>query len=196
MRNLEEEGKFIFFATRNGTVKKTPLKDFCNVMARGIIAIGIDKDDELIGAASRMATRSSFWPRMTAWRFASTRTMCAPWAGRLMACAASIWEGRLCGGSRGDSEGTEENGNGGHIARLILSMTEQGFGKRTDVDEYRLQSRGGKGVINVKTTTRNGKVSAIQLVDDSSELMVISQYGRSSASTPRRCARRAVRRRV
>ena len=50
VRNLEEEGKFIFFATHKGTVKKTPLKDFCNVMARGIIAIGIDSDDELIGA--------------------------------------------------------------------------------------------------------------------------------------------------
>src|SRR6201996_7474267 len=50
VRDLEEEGKFILFATRNGTVKKTPLKDFCNVMARGIIAIGIDDDDELIGA--------------------------------------------------------------------------------------------------------------------------------------------------
>ena len=51
VRDLEEEGKFIFFATRNGTVKKTPLKDFSNVMARGIIAIGIDKDDELVGGA-------------------------------------------------------------------------------------------------------------------------------------------------
>ena len=49
VRNLEEEGKFIFFATQKGTVKKTPLKDFCNVMARGIIAIGIDTDDELVG---------------------------------------------------------------------------------------------------------------------------------------------------
>src|SRR5476649_2405209 len=50
VRDLEEEGKFIFFATRNGIVKKTPLKDFSNVMARGIIAIAIDKDDDLIGA--------------------------------------------------------------------------------------------------------------------------------------------------
>ena len=50
IRDLEEEGKFIFFATRNGIVKKTPLKDFSNVMARGIIAIAIDKDDDLIDA--------------------------------------------------------------------------------------------------------------------------------------------------
>jgi DNA gyrase subunit A len=57
-------------------------------------------------------------------------------------------------------------------------VTSQGFGKRTDVDEYRLQTRGGKGVINLKTTARNGKVNAILLVDETSELMVISQYGK------------------
>ena len=61
---------------------------------------------------------------------------------------------------------------------LILSVTENGFGKRTDVDQYRLQSRGGKGVINVKTTAKNGKVSGINLVDETSELMVISQFGK------------------
>ena len=67
---------------------------------------------------------------------------------------------------------------GEHSPSLILSITEQGYGKRTDVDEYRLQTRGGRGVINVKTTARNGKVSAILLVDETSELMVISQYGK------------------
>jgi DNA gyrase subunit A len=65
----------------------------------------------------------------------------------------------------------------GDVAR-ILSVTEQGFGKRTDVEEYRLQTRGGKGVINVKTTSRNGKVVGIQLVDETSEIIVISQYGK------------------
>ena len=63
-------------------------------------------------------------------------------------------------------------------ARMILSVTEMGYGKRTDIDEYRLQSRGGKGVINVKTTARNGKVSAILLVNEESEAMVISQFGK------------------
>ena len=51
VRDLEEEGKYVFFATRSGTVKKTPLKDFSNVMSRGIIAIGIDKEDELVAAS-------------------------------------------------------------------------------------------------------------------------------------------------
>jgi DNA gyrase subunit A len=67
---------------------------------------------------------------------------------------------------------SEESGS------LILSVTENGYGKRTPVEEYRLQSRGGKGVINVKTTSRNGKVVAILLVSEDTEAMVISQYGK------------------
>jgi DNA gyrase subunit A len=77
-------------------------------------------------------------------------------------------------------------------ASLILSVTEQGYGKRTDVDEYRLQSRGGKGVINVKTTARNGKVVSIMLVNEQSELMVISQFGkiiRIDSKNIRECGR-------
>jgi DNA gyrase subunit A len=61
---------------------------------------------------------------------------------------------------------------------LILSVSENGYGKRTDVDAYRLQSRGGKGVINMKTTAKIGKVTGINLVDDTSELVVISQFGK------------------
>ena len=66
----------------------------------------------------------------------------------------------------------------GLTACLILTVSENGFGKRTDVDAYRLQSRGGKGVINMRTTPKIGQVSAIQLVDESTELMVISQFGK------------------
>jgi DNA gyrase subunit A len=61
---------------------------------------------------------------------------------------------------------------------LILSVSENGYGKRTDVDSYRLQSRGGKGVISMKTTPKIGKVSAINLVDDTTEMMLISQFGK------------------
>ena len=68
---------------------------------------------------------------------------------------------------------------GGDYASLILSVTENGFGKRTDVDQYRLQTRGGKGVINVKTTARNGKVQFDSTWSTTHrELMVISQYGK------------------
>jgi len=61
---------------------------------------------------------------------------------------------------------------------LILSVTENGYGKRTPADEYRLTNRAGKGVINVKTTERVGKVVAIALVDENSQVMLISQYGK------------------
>jgi DNA gyrase subunit A len=61
---------------------------------------------------------------------------------------------------------------------LILTVSENGFGKRTDVDAYRLQSRGGKGVISMKTTPKVGKVTAINLVDDTTEMMLISQFGK------------------
>jgi len=171
-RDLEEEGKFIFFSTRKGTVKKTPLKDFSNVMARGIIAIGIDEDDELVAARLTDGNQIVFLATHDgmAIRFdeEDVRSM-----------------GRPAYGVRGIDIGRNDylvgmavtpKKNG--IVHRILSVTESGFGKRTDVEEYRLQTRGGKGVINVKTTARNGKVVAIQLVDETSELIVISQYGK------------------
>jgi DNA gyrase subunit A len=172
VRNLEEEGKYIFFATRNGTVKKTPLKDFSNVMARGIIAIGIDEDDELVGVRITDGEQIVFLATHDgmAIRFGEedVRSM-----------------GRPAYGVRGIDLGKSDyvvgiavtpKKNG--VIHRILSVTESGFGKRTDVEEYRLQTRGGKGVINVKTTTRNGKVVGIQLVDETSEIIVISQYGK------------------
>jgi DNA gyrase subunit A len=171
-RDLEEEGKFIFYSTRKGTVKKTPLKDFSNVMARGIIAIGIDDDDELVAARLTDGNQIVFMATHDgmAIRFDEddVRSM-----------------GRPAYGVRGIDLGKNDyvvglavtpKKNG--VIHRILSVTENGFGKRTDVEEYRLQTRGGKGVINVKTTSRNGKVVAIQLVDETSELIVISQYGK------------------
>ena len=77
---------------------------------------------------------------------------------------------------------------------LILSVTENGYGKRTPADEYRLQGRGGSGVINVKTTERNGKVVGIAQVTEVSEVMLISQYGkiiRMDSSTIRESGRAA-----
>jgi DNA gyrase subunit A len=77
---------------------------------------------------------------------------------------------------------------------LILSVTENGYGKRTGADEYRLQGRGGSGVINVKTTERNGKVVGIAQVTEDSEVMLISQYGkiiRMDSSTIRESGRSA-----
>src|SRR6201996_3048796 len=179
VRNLEEDGKFVFFSTQKGTVKRTPLKDFSNVMSRGIIAIGIDTDDELIGARITAGDEIVFLATHDgmAIRFDENdvRSMGRPAYG---VRGIDLSKGDYVVGLAVTPKERKKNGNGGDCACLILSVTTQGFGKRTDVDEYRLQTRGGKGVINLKTTARNGKVNAIQLVAESSELMVISQYGK------------------
>ena len=173
IRDLEEEGKFIFFATRQGTVKKTPLKDFSNVMARGIIAIGIDKEDELVAARITDGSEIVFLATHLgmAIRFdeADVRSMGRPAFGvRGIDLAKSDY---VVGAAITPKE--HEEG-----AYRILAVTENGFGKRTNVEEYRLQTRGGKGVKNMAVTDRIGKVSTIQLVDDASELVVISQFGK------------------
>jgi len=236
VRDLEEEGKYVFFATRNGTVKKTPLIDFSNVMSRGIIAIGIDKGDELVAARStdgqqivfiashegmairfdeedvRPMGRAAYGVRgMTLDKNDHVVGMAvtaksAP-NGKSASDSAKMHSLERAGKSAAKKDA--KNGNGKahrddkknaaagldenaenavagvldsetaqQSARLILSVTEMGYGKRTHVDEYRLQTRGGKGVINVKTTARNGMVAAILLVDEASEAMIISQFGK------------------
>jgi DNA gyrase subunit A len=173
VRDLEEEGRYIFFATQKGTVKKTPLKDFCNVMSRGIIAIGIDNDDELVAARLTDGSQLIFLATHLglAIRFdeCDVRSMGRPAYG--VRGITLIKNDYVVG----VAVTPKEHAPG---AYRILSVTEHGFGKRTDVEEYRLQSRGGKGVKNLSVTDRVGPVNTIQLVDDSSELMVISQFGK------------------
>ncbi len=173
VRDLEEEGKFIFFATQKGTVKKTPLKDFSNVMARGIIAIGIDKDDELVKARITDGDQIIFLATHLgqAIRFdeSDVRSMGRPAYG---VRGITLKKGDFVVGVAVTPKEHEAG------AFRILSVTENGFGKRTNVEEYRLQTRGGKGVKNMAVTPRIGRVNTIQLVDDTSELMVISQFGK------------------
>jgi DNA gyrase subunit A len=183
VRNLESLNEYVFFVTRHGTVKKTPLKDFSNVMSRGIIAIGIDKDDELVAAQITDGNQIIFLASHEgmAIRFAEedVRPMGRPAYGvRGMDLPAKDY---IVGMAVTPKESPKKkNGKDKEEKEVcrILSVTENAYGKRTDVDEYRLQSRGGKGVINVKTTARNGKVVSIMLVTESSEVMVISQYGK------------------
>ncbi|MFC6645966.1 DNA gyrase subunit A [Granulicella cerasi] len=237
VRNLEEENKYVLFATQNGTVKKTALKDFSNVMARGIIAIGIDKDDELVTARMTdgeqvifLATREGMAIRFNEQDLRAMgrpaygnkgitlkkgdyvigavatpsnearnkqRLALAAAAGLKEQAEAAIDEATTSAASQpltlaeGDDtpaapqvseEASEKlaqlDEKLGLTPCLILTVSENGFGKRTDVDAYRLQTRGGKGVINMKTTPKIGKVTTIQLVDDTTEMMVISQFGK------------------
>jgi len=199
VRNLEEEGRYVFFATRNGTVKKTPLKDFSNVMSRGIIAIGIDKGDELVGTTLTDGNQIIFLASHDgqAIRFdeSDVRDMGRPAYGvRGMKLDEKDYivgmattpkdpkkaeaEAEKAKAEAGVPEATATDATIPIKGSLILSITENGYGKRTPADEYRLQGRGGSGVINVKTTERNGKVVGIAQVTDKSELMLISQYGK------------------
>jgi len=173
VRDLEEEGKFIFFTTQKGTVKKTPLKDFSNVMARGIIAIGIDKDDELVKACitdgSQIVFLATHLGQAIRFDENDVRSMGRPAYGvRGIDLAKNDFV-------VGVAITPKEHAPGEY---RILAITENGFGKRTDVEAYRLQTRGGKGVKNMAVTPRIGRVNCIELVDDTSELMVISQFGK------------------
>src|SRR5437868_10527838 len=190
VRDLEEEGKHVFFATRKGTVKKTPLKDFSNVMSRGIIAIGIDKDDELVAARVTDGNKVVFLASHDGMAIRLEEADVRPMGRPAYGVRGMHMEGKdyIVGMAVTDrpgakkapaeaKEGTAE-GEGKPSPSLILSVTENGYGKRTDAEEYRLINRGGKGVINVKTTERNGKVVAIMQVEEDSECMLISQYGK------------------
>jgi len=214
VRNLEEEGRYVFFATKNGTVKKTELKDFCHVMQRGIIAIGIDKGDELVGVTLTDGAQIIFMASHDgqAIRFdeGDVRPMGRPAYG---VRGMNLDKGDYIVGmattpkdtKKADKEAETIIAKAGVEATatdetlpikgsLILSVTENGYGKRTPADEYRLQGRGGSGVINVKTTERNGKVVGIAQVSEESEVMLISQYGkiiRMDSSTIRESGRAA-----
>jgi len=215
VRDLEEEGKHIFFATRNGTVKKTELKDFCHVMSRGIIAIGIEKGDELVGVTltdgNQIVFLASHDGQAIRFEEEDVRPMGRPAYGvrgmkldtgdYIVGMATTPKDvkkaeevAEKAKAKAGIAEATATDETIPIKGSLILSVTEGGYGKRTPADEYRLQGRGGSGVINVKTTERNGKVVGIAQVTEQSEVMLISQYGkiiRMDSSTIRESGRAA-----
>ncbi len=179
VRDLEEENRYVFFATRNGTVKKTPLKDFSNVRSIGINAIGIDKEDELVAANCTDGNQIVFLATHDGQAIRFEEDDVRPMGRAAFGVRGmNLERGDYIVGMAVTSKERKKAKGGEAESNLILSVTEQGYGKRTDVDEYRLQTRAGKGVINVKTTARNGKVVSIMLVNELSEVMVISQFGK------------------
>jgi DNA gyrase subunit A len=194
VRNLEEEGKYVFFATRNGTVKKTDLKDFSHVRNGGIIAINIEKGDELVAARLTDGVQIVFLASHDgqAIRFEETdvRSMGRNATGvrgmnlgdkdYIVGMATTVKPDAVLppAPAKDPADSTLVVEDVGKKGSLILSVTENGYGKRTAADEYRLTNRGGKGVINVKTTERNGKVVGIAQVTEDAEVMLISQYGK------------------
>jgi DNA gyrase subunit A len=161
-------GRFIVMVTKYGVIKKCELTEFDNPMSKGIIACGIDDGDELI--AARLSNGDNYMFIGTyqgkAIRFLETdvRPMGRPARG---VRAMDLAEGDYIVGA----EVVEKDG-------LILSISEHGFGKRTELEEYRLTGRGGKGVINMKITNRIGHVVAVLSVKEDIDLMIITRDGK------------------
>jgi DNA gyrase subunit A len=162
------EGQYIIMVTKHGVIKKCALTEFDNPMSRGIIAVGLDDGDELLSAKLTNGENYIFLASHEgmAIRFKEdeVRAMGRPARG---VRAMELEEGDYLV----STEVVDEEG-------LILTISENGFGKRTPLKDYRLTGRGRKGVINMKTTTRVGKVVASLAVKEDSELVIITKDGK------------------
>jgi DNA gyrase subunit A len=164
------EGRYVLLVTRKGVIKKTSLADFQNIRTNGINAINIDEGDELLDVVLTDGTKRIFIATHNglAIRFSEddVRPMGRATRGvRGIDLRKDDYVVSLCPVSAEDNE-------------RMLSVSECGFGKQTPISTYRLQSRGGKGVINMKTTEKTGKVVAVFPVEDDSEMMIITKQGK------------------
>jgi DNA gyrase subunit A len=162
-----DENHYIFMATALGTVKKTPLTDFSRPRSSGIIAIALDEGDQLIGVditdGERDVMLFSNTGKVVRFKEDAVRTV-----------------GRTARGVKGITLDDNQRVISLIVTRpggSILTATSNGFGKRTPLDDYPLKGRGIRGVISIQTTERNGEVVGAVQVDDSDEVMLISDQG-------------------
>jgi DNA gyrase subunit A len=163
----QEEQQFIVMGTRKGTVKKTDLSAFSNPRPSGIIAMGIEEGDTVIAVEISDGKEQVFIGTSDgmAIRFDETDVRAT---------------GRGTFGVRGITLRDGDEVVAMEVVReggTVLTVAQNGYGKRTGLEEYRLQSRGGVGIINIQTSDRNGKVVGVAYVHDDDELMLISQQG-------------------
>ncbi len=164
-----EGGAQVVMASRRGYVKKTPLSAFSNPRANGIIACRVDEEDELMSVALAAGDEDimlfSKLGKAIRFNFEQVRSM-----------------GRVSRGVRGIRLRPGDHLIGMEIVDPdrpdLLAVTEHGFGKRTPIDRYRAQGRGGQGVINIRTSTRNGNVITSFLVNDDLDIMIITETGK------------------
>ena len=162
------EGKYVIMATRKGVIKKTELSDFANIRTGGIIAMGIEDDDELIAAEITDGEKKIFLATHEGMAICFDEADVRPM-------------GRPAYGVRGITIGKKDFVIS--VAAVtddteMLSISEHGYGKRTKLEEYRFQSRGGKGVINMRTSDRNGLVVAVLPVSNDSQVLIITNQGK------------------
>ena len=169
VRSFEEvQDNFVLLCTRKGIIKKTSLSAYANPRRGGIISINLSNDDELISVG-----RTS----------GQNEVIIATQAGKSIRFNESDVRpmGRTAAGVRGISIGSDDEVVGMEIlapGATILTVTENGFGKRTPLEDYRVQKRGGQGIITIRTSDRNGKVVGVSQVLDDDELMLITNGGK------------------
>ena len=190
--------EFVFMATQNGIVKKTGLSNFENTLSSGIIAVNLDDGDKLIGAQVTTGTSDIVLVTHngTAIRFSegdvrplgrNTRGVRGIELGDEDFVAQMV----IVNGEAADTEGKTENTTTRKDDTLLI-VTENGYGKRTSISAYRSQKRGGKGIIAIGKSARNGAVVAAKRVADTDELVLISSNGyvtRMAVSDIRRIGR-------
>ncbi|HEX8853236.1 MAG TPA: DNA gyrase subunit A, partial [Pyrinomonadaceae bacterium] len=164
------EGRYVLMVTRKGVIKKTSLAEFQHIRSNGINAVNVDDGDELLDVVLTDGTKRIFIATHDgiAIRFDEddVRPMGRAARGvRGITLRDNDYVVSVCPVSAEDTE-------------RMLSISECGFGKQTKIGDYRLQSRGGRGVINMRTTDKTGKVVAVFPVEDESEIMIITQHGK------------------
>jgi len=163
-----EEGKFVVMGTQRGVVKKTELAAFSNPRAGGIIAMGVEEGDRLMAAQITDGTGEVFIGSRDGLAIRFPETDVRPM-------------GRTAYGVKGITLREGDEVVAMEVVRpgsTLLTVTEHGYGKRTELDEYRVQSRGGVGIINIQTSERNGRVVGMATVHDEDEFMLITQQGK------------------
>lgn len=167
VRELKNEGKFVLMVTKRGIVKKTPLTLFSNPRATGIIALDLDEGDELVEALLTSGEDNVL--------IATHRGMAIRFPEKDVRPMGRTARGVI--GIRLADDDYVIGVSLAHDDMTVLSVSENGYGKRTQVGEYRLQHRGGQGIINIKTTERNGNVVGMLTVDDRDEIVLVSTDG-------------------
>ena len=163
----QDDQQFIVMGTRKGTIKKTDMTAFSNPRPSGIIAMGIEEGDSVIAVELSDGKEQIFIGTCDGMAIRFEETDVRPM-------------GRNAYGVRGITLREGDEVVAMEVVReggTILTVAQNGYGKRTELEEYRLQSRGGVGIINIQTSDRNGKVVGVAYVHDDDELMLISQQG-------------------
>ena len=163
------EGKYLLFATRNGLIKKTALTEYNSARKTGLLAITLKDEDELIDV--RLTDGEDNVVLVT------KQGMCITFSERDVRPIGRVSQGVI--GIRLDEDdsviGMESIIQGSNAT--LLAITENGFGKRTELDEYRVQTRGGKGVITYKITPKTGVIVGIKIVNEEDDVMLITDTG-------------------